>query len=163
MDPEGLTLLANVAFRDVNFLLRPAHNRQVAEILSDPDASDNDKYVALRFLRNAEVSAKGKLPFCQDTGTAIIHAEKGQQVWTGFDDAEVLQGCKPRPTPKRVFATERPLMYQEVNTMQPAAQIDIEAGEGMEYACRGEAQNKSYPSRPRSSIRTPWFRSWSRR
>ena len=61
--PEALTMLANAAFRDVNFLLRPAHNQQVAKILSDPEASDNDKYVALRFLRNAEVSAKGKLPF----------------------------------------------------------------------------------------------------
>ena len=75
--PEALTMLANAAFRDVNFLLRPAHNQQVAKILSDPEASDNDKYVALRFLRNAEVSAKGKLPFCQDTGTAIITPRPG--------------------------------------------------------------------------------------
>ncbi len=90
VDPEALTMLANTAFRDVNFLLRPAHNQQVAKILYDSEASDNDKYVALRFLRNAEVAAKGKLPFCQDTGTAIIHGEKGQQVWTGFDDAEAL-------------------------------------------------------------------------
>ncbi|MBR6881877.1 MAG: fumarate hydratase, partial [Bacteroidales bacterium] len=88
--PEALTRLANAAFRDVNFLLRPAHNEQVAKILSDPEASDNDKYVALMFLRNAEVAAKGKLPFCQDTGTAIIHGEKGQQVWTGFEDEEAL-------------------------------------------------------------------------
>ena len=88
--PEALTMLSNAAFRDVNFLLRPAHNEQVAKILSDPEASDNDKYVALMFLRNAEVAAKGKLPFCQDTGTAIIHGEKGQQVWTGFDDKEAL-------------------------------------------------------------------------
>lgn len=80
--PEALTKLANTAFRDVNFLLRRAHNEQVAKILTDPEASDNDKYVALTFLRNAEVAAKGKLPFCQDTGTAIIHGEKGQHVWT---------------------------------------------------------------------------------
>ena len=86
--PEALTMLSNTAFRDVNFLLRREHNEQVAKILSDPEASDNDKYVALMFLRNAEVAAKGKLPFCQDTGTAIIHGEKGQQVWTGFDDKE---------------------------------------------------------------------------
>ena len=88
--PEALTILSRTAFRDVNFLLRPAHNEQVARILTDPEASDNDKYVALMMLRNAEVAAKGKLPFCQDTGTAIIHAEKGQQVWTGFDDKEAL-------------------------------------------------------------------------
>ncbi|MBO4268723.1 MAG: fumarate hydratase, partial [Bacteroidaceae bacterium] len=76
---EGLTRMANAAFRDVSFLLRRSHNEQVAMILRDPEASDNDKYVALTFLRNAEVSAKGKLPLCQDAGTAIIHGEKGQQ------------------------------------------------------------------------------------
>ena len=90
VSPEALTMLANTAFRDVNFLLRRAHNEQVAKILTDPEASDNDKYVALTFLRNAEVACKGKLPFCQDTGTAIIHGEKGQQVWTGFCDEEAL-------------------------------------------------------------------------
>ena len=88
--PEALTMLANQAFRDVNFLLRRTHNEQVAKILSDPEASDNDKYVALTFLRNAEVACKGKLPFCQDTGTAIIHGEKGQHVWTGYCDEEAL-------------------------------------------------------------------------
>ena len=79
---EGLPAMANAAFRDVSFLLRRSHNEQVAKILRDPEAGDNDKYVALTFLRNAEVAAKGKLPLCQDTGTAIIHGEKGQQVWT---------------------------------------------------------------------------------
>ena len=88
--PEGLTAMANTAFHDVSFMLRRSHNEQVAKILSDPEASDNDKYVALTFLRNAEVAAKGILPFCQDTGTAIIHGEKGQQVWTGFCDEEAL-------------------------------------------------------------------------
>ena len=87
---EGLTAMANTAFRDVSFMLRRAHNEQVAKILSDPEASENDKYVALTFLRNAEVAAKGILPFCQDTGTAIIHGEKGQQVWTGYCDEEAL-------------------------------------------------------------------------
>lgn len=65
--PEGLTLMAETAFRDVQFLLRPDHQEQVAQILTDPEASDNDKFVALTFLRNAEISAKGILPFCQDT------------------------------------------------------------------------------------------------
>ena len=87
---EGLTLLAQQAFHDVEFMLRRAHNEQVAAILKDPEASENDKYVALQFLRNAEVACKGILPFCQDTGTAIIHGEKGQQVWTGFEDEEAL-------------------------------------------------------------------------
>ena len=72
--------MANAAFRDVSFLLRRSHNEQVAKILRDPEASANDKYVALTFLRNAEVSVRGQLPLCQDTGTAIIHGEKGQQV-----------------------------------------------------------------------------------
>ena len=87
---EALTLLAQQAFHDVEFMLRREHNLQVAKILNDPEASENDKYVALQFLRNAEVAARGILPFCQDTGTAIIHGEKGQQVWTGFEDEEAL-------------------------------------------------------------------------
>ena len=86
VEREGLVRMANAALRDVNFLLRRSHNEQVAKILHDPEASSNDKYVALTFLRNAEISAKGKLPLCQDTGTAIIHGEKGQQVWTGYSD-----------------------------------------------------------------------------
>lgn len=76
IEKEGLTAMANAAFHDVSFMLRRSHNEQVAKILSDPEASENDKYVALTFLRNAEVAAKGVLPFCQDTGTAIIHGEK---------------------------------------------------------------------------------------
>ena len=88
--PEALTLLAQQAFHDVEFMLRREHNLQVASILNDPESSENDKYVALQFLRNAETAAKGVLPFCQDTGTAIIHGEKGQQVWTGFEDEEAL-------------------------------------------------------------------------
>ena len=91
IEKEGLTAMANAAFRDVSFMLRRSHNEQVAKILSDPEASDNDKYVALTFLRNAEVASKGVLPFCQDTGTAIIHGEKGQQVWTGYCDEEVAK------------------------------------------------------------------------
>ena len=87
---EALTLLAQQAFHDVEFMLRREHNEQVAKILTDPEASENDKYVALQFLRNAETAAKGILPFCQDTGTAIIHGEKGQQIWTGFEDEEAL-------------------------------------------------------------------------
>ena len=153
VDAEGLKMLANQAFRDVNFLLRPAHNEQVAKILSDPEASDNDKYVALQFLRNAEVAAKGKLPFCQDTGTAIIHAEKGQQVWTGFDDAEALSsGVYKTYTEENLrYSQNAPLtMYKEVNTKcNLPAQIDIEASEGMEYRFLcvvkgGGSANKSY-------------------
>ena len=153
VEPEALTMLANAAFRDVNFLLRPAHNEQVAKILNDPEASSNDKYVALRFLRNAEVAAKGQLPFCQDTGTAIIHGEKGQQVWTGFDDAEALsKGVFKTYTEENLrYSQNAPLtMYKEVNTKcNLPAQIDIEAEEGMEYKFLcvvkgGGSANKTY-------------------
>ena len=116
---EALTILANTAFRDVSFLLRRSHNEQVAKILSDPEASENDKYVALTFLRNAEVSAKGKLPLCQDTGTAIIHGEKGQRVWTDFDDKEALSlGVFKTYTEENLrYSQNAPLdMYKEVNT-----------------------------------------------
>lgn len=76
---EALTLLAQQAFHDCEFMLRRAHNEQVAKILTDPEASENDKYVALQFLRNAETSVKGVLPFCQDTGTAIITARRASR------------------------------------------------------------------------------------
>lgn len=72
VDPQALTLLARQAFHDASFMLRPAHQQQVADILRDPDASENDKYVALQFLRNSDIAAKGVLPTCGDTGTAII-------------------------------------------------------------------------------------------
>ena len=151
--PEALTTMANAAFRDVSFLLRRSHNEQVAKILHDPKASDNDKYVALTFLRNAEVAAKGKLPLCQDTGTAIIHGEKGQQVWTGFCDEEALSlGVYKTYTEENLrYSQNAPLdMYNEVNTKcNLPAQIDIEATEGMEYhfLCvtkGGGSANKTY-------------------
>ena len=150
---EALTIMANTAFRDVSFLLRRSHNEQVAKILSDPEASENDKYVALTFLRNAEVSAKGKLPLCQDTGTAIIHGEKGQQVWTGFDDKEALSlGVYKTYTEENLrYSQNAPLdMYKEVNTKcNLPAQIDIDAEEGDEYRFLcvtkgGGSANKTY-------------------
>lgn len=76
VEPQALTLLAQQAFHDASFMLRPAHQRQVAAILADPEASENDRYVALQFLRNSEIAAKGILPTCQDTGTAIITGKK---------------------------------------------------------------------------------------
>ncbi len=150
---EALTVLANTAFRDVSFLLRRSHNAQVAKILSDPEASENDKYVALTFLRNAEVAAKGKLPLCQDTGTAIIHAEKGQGVWTGFCDEEALSlGVFKTYTEENLrYSQNAPLdMYKEVNTKcNLPAQIDIESTEGNEYRFLcvtkgGGSANKTY-------------------
>ena len=150
---EALTLLAQQAFHDCEFMLRREHNKQVAAILSDPEASENDKYVALQFLRNAEVSVKGVLPFCQDTGTAIIHGEKGQRVWTDFDDEEALsRGVYNTFTEENLrYSQNAPLnMYDEVNTKcNLPAQIDIEATEGDEYrfimvAKGGGSANKTY-------------------
>ena len=151
--PEGLRLMAKTAFHDVSFMLRRSHNEQVAKILRDPEASDNDKFVALTFLRNADVAAKGVLPFCQDTGTAIIHGEKGQQVWTGYEDEEPLShGVFDTYTECNLrYSQNAPLsMYEEVNTKcNLPAQIDIEATEGMEYRFLmvtkgGGSANKTY-------------------
>ena len=153
VSPEALTLLAQEAFHDVEFMLRREHNLQVAQVLSDPEASENDKYVALQFLRNAETAVKGILPFCQDTGTAIIHGEKGQQVWTGFEDEEALsRGVYNTFTQDNLrYSQNAPLtMYDEVNTRcNLPAQIDIEACEGAEYrfvmvAKGGGSANKTY-------------------
>ena len=153
VEAEGLRLLMNQAFHDVSFKLRRSHNEQVAKILRDPEASENDKYVALTFLRNAEVACKGQLPLCQDTGTAIIHAEKGQQVWTGYEDEEyIARGVYDTYTQDNLrYSQNAPLdMYNEVNTRcNLPAQIDIEACEGMEYRFLcvtkgGGSANKTY-------------------
>lgn len=161
---EGLTQLMRRAFTDVNFLLRPKHNEQVAKILTDPEATDNDKYVALTFLRNAVTSAQGVLPFCQDTGTAIIHGEKGQQVWTDFDDEEAISlGVYQTYTQEALrYSQNAPLsMYEEVNTRcNLPAQIDIEATHGMEYKFLcvvkgGGSANKSYLFQETKAILNP--------
>ena len=161
---EGLTMMATQAFRDVSFLLRRSHNECVAKILNDPEASDNDKYVALNFLRNAEIAAKGKLPLCQDTGTAIIHGEKGQQVWTGYCDEEALSlGVFKTYTEENLrYSQNAPLnMYDEVNTKcNLPAQIDLEATEGMEYKFLcvtkgGGSANKTYLYQETKAILNP--------
>ena len=164
VEAEGITRMINQAFRDVSFLLRRSHNLQVAKILSDPEASDNDKYVALTFLRNAEVAAKGQLPICQDTGTAIVHGEKGQQVWTGFCDEEAIaKGVYQTYTQENLrYSQNAPLnMYDEVNTRcNLPAQIDLEATEGMEYKFLcvtkgGGSANKTYLYQETKAILNP--------
>ena len=153
IDPEALTVLARQCTHDNAFMLRREHNEMVAKILNDPEASENDKFVALTMLRNAEVAAKGVLPFCQDTGTAIIHGEKGQNVYTGCDDAEKLsKGVYDTYTTDNLrYSQNAPLnMYDEVNTgCNLPAQIDIHAEEGDEYkflfvAKGGGSANKTY-------------------
>ena len=153
VESEALTRLANACFHDCAFFLRPEHQKQVAAILEDPEASENDKYVALTMLRNAEVSAKGVLPFCQDTGTATIIAKKGQQVWTGGGDEEALsKGVYKTYTEENLrYSQNAPLdMYTEKNTgCNLPAQIDIQAVDGNEYkflciAKGGGSSNKTY-------------------
>lgn len=153
VDPEALTVLARQATHDNAFMLRREHNAMVAKILQDPEASENDKFVALTMLRNAEVAAKGQLPFCQDTGTAIVHGEKGQYVYTGCDDAErISRGVYDTYTTDNLrYSQNAPLnMYDEVNTgCNLPAQIDIHAGEDDEYhflfvAKGGGSANKTY-------------------
>lgn len=162
--PEGLTLLAEQAFHDANFFLRPKHQEQVAKILSDPEASENDKFVALTFLRNAEISAKGILPFCQDTGTAIIMGKKGQNVWTGANDEEALsKGVYNTYTECNLrYSQNAPInMYDEVNTKTNLpAQIDLYATEGDEYkflfvAKGGGSANKTYLYQETKALLTP--------
>ncbi|AHF89726.1 fumarate hydratase [Opitutaceae bacterium TAV5] len=153
VEPEALAYLAREAFRDASFLLREKHLKQVAAILDDPEASANDRYVALTLLKNAEISAEGILPFCQDTGTATIVGKKGQQVWTGADDAEWLsKGVYETYTKENLrYSQTAPLdMYKETNTgTNLPAQIDLYATPGAEYkflfvAKGGGSANKNF-------------------
>jgi len=164
VEPAALERLANQVMREVSFLLRPAHNQQVANILADPQASANDKGVALAFLRNAEVSARFELPVCQDTGTATVVAKKGQQVWTGVHDEEWLsRGIYRTYTEEnlRYSQTAALDMYREVNTgTNLPAQIDIYATEGMAYkflfvAKGGGSANKSMLWQETKALLTP--------
>ena len=153
VEPSALAYIAQNAIHDTSFFLRAKHLKQVAGILDDPQASENDKYVALTMLKNAEISAEGILPFCQDTGTATIVAKKGQQVWTGANDAEWLsKGVYDVYTQEnlRYSQTAALDMYEEVNTgTNLPAQVDIYATEGQKYeflfvAKGGGSANKTY-------------------
>ncbi|MDD5761410.1 MAG: fumarate hydratase, partial [bacterium] len=153
VEPEGLAFLAHQALRDVSFLLRPEHLEQVAAILSDPEASPNDRGVTIALLRNAEVAANFVLPLCQDTGTATIVGKKGQQVWTGARDEEYLsKGVHKMYTEENMrYSQTAPLtMYEEVNSGNNLpAQIDLYATRGAEYKFLfitkgGGSANKNY-------------------
>jgi fumarate hydratase class I len=137
VDPQGLELLAKEAFADVSFYLRASHLEKLAKILEDPEATDNDRFVAHTMLMNQAVSAEGELPTCQDTGTAIVMGKKGENVFTGANDAEHIS--------KGIFNTysERNLRYSQVvpftmtkekntGTNLPA-QIDIYSEQGNSY------------------------------
>lgn len=151
--PEALTLIAREAFKQISHLLRPAHLKQLRSILDDPEASDNDKFVALDLIKNANIAAAMVLPMCQDTGTAVIMGKKGQQVWTGADDQTALsQGVADAYTSLNLrYSQVSPVdMFEEVNTGNNLpAQIDLYATEGDAYkflfmAKGGGSANKTY-------------------
>jgi fumarate hydratase class I len=153
IDAHVLTDLAATAYRDVSHLLRPAHLKQLASILDDPEASDNDRFVALDLLKNANIAAGGVLPMCQDTGNALIMAKKGQQVWTGFDDeAALAAGVRQAYAENNLrYSMVAPMdMFHEVNTGDNMpAQFDLYATEGAEYsflfiAKGGGSANKTF-------------------
>jgi fumarate hydratase class I len=137
VEPEALTLLADTAVREVSHLYRTTHLEQLRAILDDPEATANDRFVALQLLKNANIAAGMVLPGCQDTGTAIVMAKKGQQVWTGGDDREALSRgiFRAYAEDNLRYSQIAPLsMYEEKNTgTNLPAQIDIEATDGDAY------------------------------
>ncbi len=150
---EALTLLAAEAFKDISHLLRPRHLKQLAGILDDPEASDNDRFVAMDLLKNANIAAGGVLPMCQDTGTAIVLGKKGGHVWTGGgDEAALSRGVLKTYTETNLrYSQVAPLdLFTEKNTGNNLpAQIDIFADEGDAYkflfiAKGGGSANKTF-------------------
>src|SRR5471030_1365278 len=128
---EALRALAEAAFTDINHLLRPAHLKQLRKILDDPEASDNDKFVAYDFLKNANIAAGGVLPMCQDTGTAIIMGKKGRMVFTaGDDEAALAEGARDAYLKRNLrYSQLAPIsMFEEKNTKSNMpAQVEIYA------------------------------------
>ncbi|HAP07143.1 MAG TPA: fumarate hydratase [Planctomycetaceae bacterium] len=163
VDPAALTLLSAQAFHDINFFLRPAHLQQVAAILDDPAASENDRMVALTMLRNADVASKGVLPFCQDTGTATIVGKKGHAVWSSGDEQALARGVYDAYTENNLrYSQNAPLtMWDEKNTnTNLPAQIDLAACDGDQYqflfvAKGGGSANKTYLYQETRAILNP--------
>ncbi len=137
IEPEALSYLSEHAFKDIAHLYRPTHLQNLKNIIDDPESSDNDKYIALELLKNAVIAAKMVYPMCQDTGTAIVHGKKGQQVWTDTDDEKMLaKGAFDAYTKNYLrYSQNAPLtMYKEQNTKSNLpAQIEISAIQGDEY------------------------------
>jgi len=153
VDSEALAYLSNEAIKAISFKLRTSHLEQVASILEDPEATENDRMVALMLLKNAEIAAHGILPGCQDTGTAIVMGKKGQQVWTGTnDEQEISKGIHKTYQEENLrFSQVSPTtMFDEVNTRTNLpAQIDLFATEGNAYKFLfmtkgGGSANKSF-------------------
>src|SRR5215831_16883738 len=162
--PELLTLLAREGMRDIAHLLRPGHLRQLARILEDPEASPNDRFVALDLLQNANIAAGGVLPMCQDTGTAIVMGKRGQQVLTdGRDEEHIARGIYDAYTTLNLrYSQMAPLtMWEEKNTgSNLPAQIELYATAGEEYkflfmAKGGGSANKSYLFQETKAVLNP--------
>jgi fumarate hydratase class I len=163
---EAMRALAEAAFTDINHLLRPGHLKQLAAILADPEASDNDRFVAYDFLKNANIAAGGVLPMCQDTGTAIIMGKKGRLVWTeGEDEAALAEGARDAYLKKNLrYSQLAPLsMFEETNTKtNMPAQVEIYAdGQENESAYKflfiakgGGSANKAFLFQATPSILT---------
>jgi len=162
--PEVLENLTFEAFKDISHLLRPAHLAQLSEVLKDKEASDNERFVALQLLKNACIASGSVLPLCQDTGTAIVHAHKGGDVFTAFDNVKAIENGieKAYKQLNLRYSQNYPLsMFEEVNSgSNLPAQIEIEAGEGGEYellfmAKGGGSANKSYLFQETKAILNP--------
>ena len=161
---DALTMLAAEAMKDCQHLLRPGHLQQLRKVLDDPEASDNDRFVAFDLLKNANIAAGRVLPMCQDTGTAIVMGKKGQRVWTGGGDAAALAaGIRRTYTETNLrYSQVAPLsMYEEVNTGDNLpAQIELYAEEGDEYkflfiAKGGGSANKSFLYQQTKAVLNP--------
>ena len=164
IEPEGLTTCAEAAFKDASHLLRTSHLEQLSAILQDPEASENDQYVALEMLKNAAIAAEGVFPVCQDTGTAIIMGKKGQRIWTRHSDEDALsRGVFNAYTKNNLrYSQNAPLnMYEETNTgCNLPAQIEIYATQGDTYdflfiAKGGGSANKTYLYQETKAILNP--------
>ncbi|HQT39621.1 MAG TPA: fumarate hydratase [Acidocella sp.] len=166
--PEALSALAFEAFHEVSHLLRPAHLQQLANILKDPEASGNDRYVAMEFLKNANIAAAGILPMCQDTGTALVFGKKGQNVWVQGNEEEALSYGVHRTyteTNLRYSQMAALNMYDEVNTGNNLpVQFDIMAAPGEHHADEfhlmfiakgGGSANKTYLYQETRAVLTP--------
>src|SRR3984893_14124041 len=163
VEREALQALAEAAFTDINHLLRPGHLKQLRTILDDPEASDNDKFVAYDFLKNANIAAGGVLPMCQDTGTAIIMGKKGRFIWTdGDDEAALAEGARDAYLKRNLrYSQLAPIsMFEEKNTKSNMpAQIEIyaegaDAYKFMFIAKGGGSANKSFLFQATPSILT---------
>ena len=164
IQPEALTVLAEAAFRDVSHLYRTSHLASLKRILDDPEASPNDRFVALEMLKNAVIAAEGEFPMCQDTGTAIVIGKKGQQVWTGAVDEEALSRGIFRAyteTNLRYSQNAALSMYEEKNTgCNLPAQIELYATGGDAYkflfiAKGGGSANKTYLFQETKAVLNP--------